>query len=70
MTLYMPEKDIVASYRRADRKALQISILGELNLCTGDEIANVLLRNGVKRSELPAQYRGKNYDLTCKIYHK
>lgn len=49
----MTESEIVKSFRKADNKRAQIKILSELNACSKEMIAEVLLRNGIKESELP-----------------
>lgn len=42
--IWMPEKEIVRSYRQADNKWEQITILAELNNCGRDKIIRILQR--------------------------
>lgn len=42
--IWMPEKEIVRSYRQSDNKCEQITILAELNNCGRDKIIRILQR--------------------------
>lgn len=43
--MWMPDKEIVRSYKQADNKWKQIGILAELNNCGRKDIVRVLQRN-------------------------
>lgn len=42
--MWMPDKEIVRSYKQADNKWKQIGILAELNNCGRDKIIRILQR--------------------------
>ena len=51
--------EIARSYRAAEDKKAQLKVLAELNLCSQQEIRDILIAEGVKPQELPRQ-RKKN----------
>lgn len=51
--MYMSEKEIVASFTKADNKTSQLTILSELNETDKDTIRRILRENGVPESEIP-----------------
>lgn len=55
--LKMTPEEIRRSFNEAAKKGEQITILAELNLCSKDEIKEVLLEQGVPETEIPKQGR-------------
>ena len=51
--LNMTVGEIVTSYKQAKDKKKQITVLSQLNLCTTDEIIEILKANGVDGRSLP-----------------
>lgn len=51
--LHMDKYEISCSYREARNKKYQIKILSQLNLCTQQDIIDVLIECGYDRSTLP-----------------
>lgn len=51
--MYMSEKEIVSSFKNADNKTSQLTILSELNATDKDTIRRILRENGVPESEIP-----------------
>lgn len=52
--------EIVTSYKQAKDKKKQITILSQLNLCTTDEIIEILKANGVDGRSLPRTKKDKS----------
>ena len=55
--MHMTELEIVGSFRRGIDKANQITILSQRNLCTEDEIREVLIKHGVQEAEIPVKLK-------------
>lgn len=53
----MTTAEIIRSYREAKNKKKQVNILAQLNLCTVEEIKNILTEGGVNWRELPRSKR-------------
>lgn len=51
--MQMSKVEIVGSYRRADNKKEQLSILAQLNGCDEDKIKAILLEGGLTEDDLP-----------------
>lgn len=46
--MYMSEHEICMDYKNARLKKQQISILAELNLCSKEDIEQILIKNGIE----------------------
>ena len=57
--LSMSAEEIVTSYKQAKDKKKQITILSQLNLCTADEIIEILKASGIDGRSLPRTKRDK-----------
>lgn len=55
----MTNGEIITSYRQAKDKKKQIEVLADLNMCSKDEIVEILKEQGVPHRELPRN-RGGN----------
>lgn len=51
--MQMTPKEIVRNYREAKNKKMQIGILAELNLCSKQDILDILKQEGLPHRELP-----------------
>lgn len=51
--MQMTDREVVASFNRADNKRGQVVILAELNACDKNAICEILRRNGVEESLIP-----------------
>lgn len=58
--LSMSAGEIVTSYKQAKDKKKQITILSQLNLCTTDEIIEILKANGIDGRSLPRTKKDKS----------
>lgn len=58
--LIMSAGEIVISYKQAKDKKKQITILSQLNLCTTDEIIEILKANGIDGRSLPRTKKDKS----------
>lgn len=52
----MTPSEIVRNYREAKNKGEQVRILADLNVCSPYDIADLLVLNGYKRSDI--KWRG------------
>lgn len=58
--LSMSAGEIVTNYKQAKDKKKQITILSQLNLCTTDEIIEILKANGIDGRSLPRTKKDKS----------
>ena len=56
--MIMTDEELLREYKGAKKKTAQIAILADLNMCTKDDIKEILERLGVPRDELYAK-RGR-----------
>ena len=57
----MSEFEIVKDYGEAKDKAVQIEILADLNMCSAEDILNILRKNGVSLPESVASKKQRRY---------
>lgn len=54
--MWMDEGLIVNDYKTAAHKSQQITILAQLNLCTRDDIKDILRKWGVPEDDIPKKH--------------
>ena len=57
--LPMTNEEILISYRESKDKKLQVKILSELNVCSQEQIKEILIQEGVRQCELPRNRKKK-----------
>lgn len=57
--MHMTPDEIVVRYRQAKEKGKQLNILADLNLCSVDDIVNVLVEHGGYKLDRMSRSRGK-----------
>ena len=71
--MVMTENEIVRDYRASKNKGVQLTVLADRNVCSKNEIIEILIKNGVPDSELPKKDtrgrkpQGESSDFSIKL---